>query len=508
MALLLDAPSVAGDSVDNEWDEYKNGVGAEELTPVKAKAKAKPKAEPKSSTKVRKTTTKNTAKPCRGCRKKVKPTEMAPNWPGCWSCKRALDNISKLASRQGDAQKKFVSEARQDEEKCYNMIQSYMAQCPETLDGCAGKKRGTWSLIRYVERVRAASGIVKDRLGEMMFKKLYIEHAMTIRGGRKSEEQADAQWLEWEAAVARKDPKILYDHLGENGALRIWVHTADTLRYRSEYMHEKEVECQGDQVKKATEEDVDRLRGEILTKHGSGGSMAFDSVAQALTVNGQQAFQERDGFMLDVLEFKDPEEEPADDAAGEKEDGEGEGSERPAKKPKVWVDRDRMISSTIRSCKSNQENFKNKAASTYDRICEYLKELKQSASEAFQQDFKGEITALCVRLEGLELVLNNTDENKVKQFIGSFCQPCDGEGSMKTPPCTDYAKLRPLSVLEGIIEQYNQCKTQDSMKAGQLYIFWVRRRLCLLYRVLSKRPGIGHGLASELHDAWTQSLHQ
>ena len=465
MALNADGLSVAGDSVDEEWNAFKNKTDEAE-TPSKARAKGKAKAEPKSSTKQVRKTTKQTAKACRGCHKKVKSTEMAPNWPGCWSCKRALDNISKLASRQGDAQKKFVSEARQDDQKCYNMIQSYLAQCPETMDGCAGKKRGSWNLVRYVERVRAASGIIKDRLGEMMFKKLYIEHAMTVRGGRKSETEADAKWAEWAAGVTMKDPKILFDHCGPNGELRIWVHTGDALTYRSEYMHDKEVECQGDQVKKGTEEDVDRLRGEILTKHGSGPSMAFDSVAQALTVNGQEAFQERDGFMMDVLEFKDWEDEPeATEAAEGEEEADGE---NPTKRQKVWVDRDRMISSTMRSCKASAETFKTKAKNQYDRITAYLKELNQSASDGFKQDFKGELIALSIRLEALELVLNNTDETKVKQYIGSFSQPADDEGNMKTPPCADYAKLRPLSVLEGIIEQYNQCKTQDSMKAGYL----------------------------------------
>ena len=46
-------------------------------------------------------------------------------------------------------------------------------------------------------------------------------------------------------------------------------------------MREKEVECTGEQKKKGTEEDVDAMRSEILSKHGAGVSMGFDSVAQA-----------------------------------------------------------------------------------------------------------------------------------------------------------------------------------------------------------------------------------
>ena len=90
-----------------------------------------------------------------------------------------------------------------------------------------------------MERVKVASGVVCDKVGEMMWEKLYIEWAMTTRGGRKSEEDAVAQWKEWERAVLNKDPNIFSDNGGPAGKLRIWVHTADTMVFRSEYMHEK-----------------------------------------------------------------------------------------------------------------------------------------------------------------------------------------------------------------------------------------------------------------------------
>ena len=158
---------------------------------TKAKAKAKGKAKVIKRTVVKK---------CRGCAKKLQPGEQAANWPGCVGCKRALDNISKQAARQGERAQKYVAEARADDTKLQAMLASYKDLCPEaTEEGCSqvGRKRGTWSLVKYVERVTAASGLIKDVVGEMMFEKLFMEHAQTTRGGRVREEEAAAKWLEY-----------------------------------------------------------------------------------------------------------------------------------------------------------------------------------------------------------------------------------------------------------------------------------------------------------------------
>ena len=262
------------------------------------KAKAKPKA-------VKRTIVKK----CRGCRKKVEPSEVALNWPGCITCKRALDNITKMAARQGAERAAYVSKARQDEDQCYHMIQSYLEVCPESLDGGAcGRKRGQWCVVKYIERVKAATGMVRDRCGEMQWEKLYLEFAQTTRGGKLREEEASAKWLEWKDKVALKDPSVLYDYDGPNGQLRIWVHTGDTLNFRSSYMQEKEVEMEGCSKKRATQDDVDKMAKEVVRGHGQ---VDYGNVAQALTVSGYDAFAKSDGLLGSVagpLDFYIPSE--------------------------------------------------------------------------------------------------------------------------------------------------------------------------------------------------------
>ena len=134
------------------------------------------------------------AKPvkCRGCRKKVQGDEIALTFPGCWGCKRALDNLYKLACKQGEEARKFVSEARVCEEACFDLVQNYMAKCPENAV-CAGRRRGTWNLLQYIETVKASSGLLKDQVGEFMSKAVYMEFAPTARGGQKSASEAEAQ---------------------------------------------------------------------------------------------------------------------------------------------------------------------------------------------------------------------------------------------------------------------------------------------------------------------------
>ena len=142
------------------------------------------------------------AKPvkCRGCRKKVQGDEIALNFPGCWGCKRALDNLYKLACKQGEEARKFVSEARVCEEACFDLVQNYMAKCPENAV-CAGRRRGTWNLLQYIETVKASSGLLKDQVGEFMSKAVYMEFAPTARGGQKSASEAEAQWADWALRV-------------------------------------------------------------------------------------------------------------------------------------------------------------------------------------------------------------------------------------------------------------------------------------------------------------------
>lgn len=345
---------------------------------------------------------------CKGCWVKIPVSDLAPNFPGCWKCKSALDNINRLAMKQGAKAIAFVKKQREDPDACHQMVMNYLEHCPESNEGGKGRKRGQWSVTKYQERITAGSGIIRDRLGEMMPKKLYLEFAKTARGGGKSDEQAESQWLEWETKIAEKDESVMHDYKGEKGALRIWVHTKDELRFRASYMQEKEVVNEGEQLKKASQEDIDRLKSRALTNHEE-----FDAglVSKALLANGESAFQSNDGFLTDVMELI---EESNKDGA-EKEGGDPEGPPNKRQKPnedteakptKPWVDRDRVVSATVRSATSQIKVFTTKVEQNLKKSRDALAEFERNEDESFKKNFEGELLILKNRIYALGLVVD------------------------------------------------------------------------------------------------------
>lgn len=350
------------------------------------------------------------ARHCKGCKQKIAAEDCAPNFPGCWKCKRALDNIYKLATKQGKEAVEFVKKQREDPDLCFNMVQSYLELCPECCDmgGAKNKKRGTWSLAKYRERTVAASGFVKDAVGEMMHKRLYTEFAMTVRGGRKTEEQIAATWSEWEQRALAKDPELFFDYGGENGALRIWVKTADQLSFRSSFMQEKEAVVEVEQKKNATQADVDRMKAKSMSNHDPIADQI--QICQALVRHGDAAFQGNDGFLVDVMDLaKTCEAKAASEEAegpAKKGDGEEANGSSPEKPAKPWVDRDRVISATVRSSTTQINLFKTKLEKGLKDHKASLEEHKSNPDAVFQKNFAGEIKILANRVEALTIILD------------------------------------------------------------------------------------------------------
>ena len=468
-------------------------------------------------------------KKCKGCHLKIKAEECANNFPGCWGCKRALDNISKAASRQGPDAVKFVSEARNDEDKCFAMVQSYLEACPEACESLQGRKRGPWSVGTYMERFKAASGVVRDKVGEMMWEKLYIEWAMTTRGGRKSEEDAVAQWKEWERAVLNKDPKIFSDNGGPAGKLRIWVHTADTMVFRSEYMHEKIMSCEVAPIKKPQAEDLVAIRSELLRDHNScagaaGSSADFSAIAQGMMKSGSDVFKSNDGFIGSVFDLvKDAEVEEEED---ESHDTGGDDGPRgsPTKRMKVeaaalWVDRDRVVSSTTRAAKNAAQIFYVKVHNQLKLHRTFQDMISKDASDEFKKAFAGEMSSLSVRIATLALVAENDDEDKLKQHLATFSQKVPQEtlldGSAEeqllqsqvvaigsAPPCEQYLNLRPMKVMDNIIADFQKCQTPETLKEVTSRIAVVKGAINnLLMRAAGAEKALTHAEAQLQRDA-------
>ena len=131
--------------------------------------------------------------------------------------------------------------------------------------------------------------------------------------------------------------------------------------------------------------------------------MGFSAVAQALAINGEAAFTERGGFLLDVLELQpDADVMEVDLKAGAGAPGadtDKDSSEPSRKKPRIWVDRDRLVSSTIRTVKHQYHQFKQKADEQLIKQKEYLESFERDSDDSMKELFKGELGTLRTRQE-------------------------------------------------------------------------------------------------------------
>ncbi|CAE7366870.1 unnamed protein product, partial [Symbiodinium sp. CCMP2456] len=302
-----------------------------------------------------------------------------------------------------------------DDDKCFAMVQSYLEACPESLENASGRKRGQWSVVRYMERVTAATGLVKDAVGEMMWFKLYVEFAQTTRGGRLSDDQAVAKWRQWEEQKNRGD-QILHDFGGpDNSKLRFWVKTADQLIYR-------------------------------------------------------------DGFMLDILQLKaDVEDDEEPDEQEEAAPSLAESSEEKSnKKEAQWVERDKQVSQAVRAAMTALHAFQDKSRRQLSRQEAEMPELIDKFGEE-KSNFLGEIKIYEVRLEALKLCLQK-DETALKQFIARFAGHLavnseDGQTDAtkkveigNCPPIELYQKLQTFDSLSKLIERYHTATQPKHIK--------------------------------------------
>ena len=222
---------------------------------------------------------------------------------------------------------------------------------------------------------------------------------------------------------------------------------------------------------------MEKLRPEILRNHGK--DMAFEAVGQAMVANGTDAFSSADGFVMDILdlqkdvELEDDEIEEKKPAAQDAQDSGDQASE-----PKVWVERDRVVSSTIRTTNQQHEVFVTKGISVLEKTQQAKSEILADVEDAFRVNFAGEIKMLDIRLEAMDLCFKSKDEEKLKQYIARFSGLSSAKEAAtekveigQCPPCAAYAKLRPVVLLDSLVEKYHHCTQPNHMKA-QLHLPW------------------------------------
>ena len=239
-------------------------------------------------------------------------------------------------------------------------------------------------------------------------------------------------------------------------------------------MKEKSIDCEGDAVKRGTEEDIEKMKPAIMMGHDAG--TGFDGVAATLVKNGRDTFQASDGFVMDILELQpdmeldDEDEDPSSASAAPAAEAKKDDPE----KPKIWVDRGRVVSSSYRAAKSQAELFAKKGEEQLSKQLQAEKELLAELDEDAKNHFAGELKMFRVRLEALELCFKQKDAELIKHFIGRFSPVAqsgdDAElpaGKLEMgscPPCELYAKLKPVSELLAACEKYHSASLPKRIK--------------------------------------------
>eukprot|EP00969_Alexandrium_andersonii_P351300 15435141-Alexandrium_andersonii.AAC.1 len=126
--------------------------------------------------------------------KYMKVDEFAYNQALSVPAKRAWNNLTNIAKRQGEAS--WLQEQYHDDCKLQAIIRAYMDRCPPE-DRKKGNK-SKFSMATYKIAYQAVSETIVDNVGELMFEDLYIEEAQKqLALGRRTREQAQAQCNRW-----------------------------------------------------------------------------------------------------------------------------------------------------------------------------------------------------------------------------------------------------------------------------------------------------------------------
>ena len=169
-----------------------------------------------------------------------------------------------MCRAQGATSLKCWTETRSDTVKTKHMIDNYINVVGE--DAAIGRQKPgrkppcPWRIVEYFKTTFQKTEVVRDSQGKMMWEEEYYEFAQTAAGHKLGDAQARKNWAEWKRQKDEHTDSLVWDLLGpERAPLQLWVHTGKFLTYRDTQGESNRVERSGKQLKKATQEDIEKL---------------------------------------------------------------------------------------------------------------------------------------------------------------------------------------------------------------------------------------------------------
>ena len=222
-----------GDGDDDDVDEAKAGVVEPEPSRKPASSSGSSKGKNKDTRGKGKQGQRGPGKGrkyCRACRRWLDTSCFGANDALCRPDKRALDNILRLARKQGPKAQEWVNAVKHCDEGLYNAVKTDHQLCPEDESGAARRRGSSQCFMTYIDTVVSKSVVDHLIIGEMLNEKAYYELSATGKGGKLSDEAMRVKWVEMLEESRRGER--LFDHDGPNQCIQLWVKTGKQINFR------------------------------------------------------------------------------------------------------------------------------------------------------------------------------------------------------------------------------------------------------------------------------------
>ena len=446
-------------------------------------------------------------KQCPGCLKWQSITEFPANSKYCLEDKRALDNMTKLAKREGQASMTWLAEARATERGVRGLLRNYHIACEDAATAGAGSKKrkwkaGSWSLVECIQRLEAEDAWDIVEQGEMMNKEAFIRHLNSSDPGKKAEEVL----LLWQQML--EDTNIVKKDIG--GIPHCRVVTKNFMNRRGTVARSTEARGTCMSFKKPNADQVSKVQREVLLGGGmasfGGRSLELGSMAESMVGGIEEGFSCKAMAVSNVRDLL-PEEHPLSAGmSGASSSGGGapaalmvEGnaesadaqntSETPNKSQQgVFLDLNRQISTCIRATKKN-------LTALQKQLRDLGKKYEEQEEAMNGQDFVGleswrETLLVRDRRVVLQAVLSQPQEGQAKlveymQVIHTkrtitFTDDDGNDQSRSlqlTPPCEALEEVLPVAVLLQNVVEMDYVQSESELMAK--YAALERQKACI-----------------------------
>ncbi|CAE7236400.1 unnamed protein product [Symbiodinium sp. KB8] len=351
---------------------------------------------------------------------------LASWWPA--GLKAALDNITKKAKAQNRLA--WLHETLNDPEQTKDMLNSYTVAMQKAKElGSRGPRKEAWSLVEYIEVVKATSKTKRTGRDQLMWKLQAIDFYKSLGGGGLSHSQAEKKWSDMEASYIAEG--LEHDHDGPVDApLRLPVRVADFVDQSDSISRQKQ------RTQPLIRDLVPRPDSEPVTK--------------------QKAKAD---------------EKQEDDAREEEEDPAEEDKGRKRKREK-WFDRDREVNRAQKALAKDLERQQTQAGTLLSDWQKTQTEFAALPADA-QKQLLGEKRIGETRMQCLEHLRG--DEATLQRHLSSYqsetaprsnasAASADARGQLgSAPPCQSYRSLHTFGFWEDELQKVLEAEDQDSI---------------------------------------------